>query len=91
MDRCWLQGALGDALHCISCAAGYNLRWLLRAIARLGIAAAFLRLLLTVPGQPRAIGASDGTQERSWTTHVGHWLTSGFVKKPIFGSLAWGA
>ena len=33
MDRCWLQGALGDALHAISCAAGYNLRWLLRAIA----------------------------------------------------------
>jgi IS5 family transposase len=26
MDRCWLQGALGDALHAISCAAGYNLR-----------------------------------------------------------------
>ena len=45
MDRCWLQGALGDALHCISCAAGYNLRWLLRAIARLGIGAVFLRLL----------------------------------------------
>jgi len=32
MDRCWLKGALGDALHTISCAAGYNLRWLLRAI-----------------------------------------------------------
>jgi IS5 family transposase len=26
MDRCWLQGAMGDALHAISCAAGYNLR-----------------------------------------------------------------
>jgi IS5 family transposase len=37
MDRCWLQGALGDALHATSCAAGYDLRWLLRAIARLGI------------------------------------------------------
>ena len=36
MDRCWLQGALGDALHTISCAAGYNLRWLLRAIAAAG-------------------------------------------------------
>jgi IS5 family transposase len=35
MDRCWLQGALGDALHALSCAAGYNIRWLLRAIARL--------------------------------------------------------
>ena len=45
MDLCWLQGALGDALHAISCAAGYNLRWLLRAIARLGLGAVFLRLL----------------------------------------------
>ena len=45
MDRCWLQGALGDALHAISCAAGYNLRWLLRAIARLGLGPLFLCLL----------------------------------------------
>ena len=35
MDRCWLHGALGDALHALSCAAGYNIRWLLRAIVRL--------------------------------------------------------
>ncbi len=48
LDRCWLQGALGDALHAISCAAGYNLRWLLRAIARLGIGPAFLCLLQMV-------------------------------------------
>ena len=34
MDRCWLQGTVGDALHAVSCAAGYNLRWLMRAIAR---------------------------------------------------------
>ena len=45
MDRCWLQGALGDALHALSCAAGYNIRWLLRAIVRLGLRLAFLRLL----------------------------------------------
>lgn len=48
MDRCWLKGALGDALHAISCAAGYNLRWLLRAIARKGIAPVFLCLLQMV-------------------------------------------
>ena len=48
LDRCWLQGALGDALHAISGAAGYNLRWLLRAIARQGIGPAFLRLLQMV-------------------------------------------
>ena len=35
MDRCWLQGAVGDALHAVSCAAGFNLRWLLRAVVDL--------------------------------------------------------
>jgi transposase, IS5 family len=45
MDRCWLQGQLGDALHTISCAAGYNLRWLLRAIVGLKIAPTCLCLL----------------------------------------------
>ena len=39
MDRCWLQGTVGDALHAISCAAGFNLRWLLRAIPDLQAAA----------------------------------------------------
>ena len=28
MDRCWLHGASGDALHALSCALGYNIRWL---------------------------------------------------------------
>ena len=34
MDRCWLKGSEGDALHAVLCAAGFNLRWLLRAIAK---------------------------------------------------------
>ena len=46
MDRCWLQGQLGDALHAVLCAAGYNLRWLMRAMVRLGLAVAFLRAML---------------------------------------------
>ncbi|MBB3759547.1 IS5 family transposase [Xanthomonas arboricola] len=33
LDRCRLKGAQGDALHVLGCAAGYNLRWLLRWIA----------------------------------------------------------
>ena len=33
MDRCWLKGAEGDAIHTVLCAAGFNLGWLLRAIA----------------------------------------------------------
>ena len=43
MDRCWLQGATGDALHAVLCAASYNLRWLLRAMVRLGLKALLLR------------------------------------------------
>jgi IS5 family transposase len=46
MDRCWLQGQLGDALHAVLCATGYNLRWLLRAMVRLGLTAIYLRQLL---------------------------------------------
>ncbi len=42
----WPQGALGNALHALSCAAGYNIRWLMRAIAALGHKVAFLRLLI---------------------------------------------
>jgi IS5 family transposase len=44
MERCWLAGATGDAIHAVLCAAGYNLRWLLRAIARRGIKPLFLCL-----------------------------------------------
>ena len=46
MDRCWLKGQLGDALHAVLCAAGYNLRWLMRAMVRQGLAVAFLRAML---------------------------------------------
>ncbi|WP_407642185.1 transposase, partial [Caballeronia catudaia] len=44
MQRCWLKGQNGDALHAVLCAVGYNLRWLLRAIVRLGLAPAFFVL-----------------------------------------------
>lgn len=44
MDRCWLKGSEGDALHAVLCAAGFNIRWLLRAIARRGLAAILLGL-----------------------------------------------
>ena len=37
MNRCWLKGSMGDALHALSCAVGYNLRWLIRAVVRLGL------------------------------------------------------
>jgi hypothetical protein len=32
MNRCWLKGAVGDAINAVLSAAGYNRRWLLRAV-----------------------------------------------------------
>jgi IS5 family transposase len=58
MDRCWLQGALGDALHALSCAAGYNIRWLLRALARLGFKLVLLRLLIATVTATSSIKSS---------------------------------
>jgi IS5 family transposase len=43
MGRCHLKGETGDRLHAVLCAAGYNIRWLLRMIARKGIT--FMRRL----------------------------------------------
>src|SRR5690606_14239607 len=37
MDRCHLKGEDGDRLHAVLCAAGYNIKWLLRMIARKGV------------------------------------------------------
>jgi IS5 family transposase len=57
MRRCWLKGQTGDTLHAVLCAAGYNLRWLLRAIVRLGLGPVFcilawLRSLFSVTPHP---------------------------------------
>ena len=41
MIRCYLKGSIGDALHAMSCAAGYNIRWLMRAIMHLGLRGLF--------------------------------------------------
>jgi transposase, IS5 family len=46
MIRCYLRGSIGDALHAISCAAGYNIRWLMRAIMRLGLRGLFALVFL---------------------------------------------
>ena len=48
MQRCWLQGATGDALHALCCALGYNLRWLMRAVVRLGLKGLLLCLFWLV-------------------------------------------
>ena len=44
VNRCHLKGSIGDSLHAVLCATGFNIRWLLRMIAKKGIGL-FLRLL----------------------------------------------
>ena len=44
MGRCHLKDEEGDRLHAVLCAAGYNIRWLLRMIAKKGLRA-LLRLI----------------------------------------------
>ena len=88
MDRCWLQGSLGDALHTLGCAAGYNLRWLLRAIARLGIRAVFLPLLQAALAKQGSTQASYATLGGKWVSSVGRWFAAGAIKKSIFGHAA---
>jgi IS5 family transposase len=46
MDRCHPIGKTGDPLHAVLCAAGYNIPWLLRMIAKKGIRALLALLLL---------------------------------------------
>lgn len=62
MDRCWLKGSEGDALHAVLCAAGFNIRWLMRAIARLGLEGLFfaLTLLALFAQLARAMTAARG-------------------------------
>jgi len=44
MDRCHLKGETGDRIHAVLCAAGFNIKWLLRMILKKGVKP-FLRLL----------------------------------------------
>ena len=68
MDRCWMKGAVGDALHALCCAAGYNIRWLLRAIARLGLGALFCALTAVAMYVVNLLGAVLATARPSGGT-----------------------
>jgi len=46
MNRCHLKGKIGDAIHAVLCAAGFNMKWLLRMIARKGIRSFFIPYFL---------------------------------------------
>ncbi len=71
MIRCYLKGSIGDALHAMSCAAGYNIRWLMRAILRLGLRGLFAFVFLAVwfidtrRSASATMGAATDTQSAS--------------------------
>jgi IS5 family transposase len=70
MLRCHLKDSTGDALHAIACAAGYNLRWLMRAMRRLGLKGLFALIGLIVlcralPGSVKRIGVNRSALIRS--------------------------
>ncbi|MBK3018599.1 hypothetical protein FKK32_29070 [Klebsiella pneumoniae] len=67
MHRCWLKGSEGDALHAVLCAAGFNIRWLLRAIVRLGLRALLLCLRCVAALAQEALERSSAAAERSAT------------------------
>lgn len=67
MDRCHLKGETGDRLHAVLCAAGYNIRWLLRMLARKGIT--FLQRLYL-----RLCELADVSP--NWLQTVRQWLKS---------------
>ena len=62
MQRCWLKGSEGDALHAVLCAAGFNIRWLMRALLRQlsasGLKHVFLALMALCANQLCGLSAS---------------------------------
>ena len=91
MDRCWLQGALGDLRRSIGFAGSYKLRWLLRAIARLGTAAFLFRLLQATLLLQRTIGRSYRTIGSSWLVGGHNWIGIVVVKNRFLDLGAQGA
>jgi IS5 family transposase len=71
LDRCHLKGEVGDRLHAVLCAAGYNIKWLLRMLAKKGVTFAkhlFLRLFgLRHTGGVQGLHAAMGAKPR-WMT-----------------------
>jgi IS5 family transposase len=73
MDRCWMPGPMGDALHALSCALGYNIRWLMRALQAKAKKA--LLWLLQMVGLAAEQGM-DRVQNALWqlARMASHWL-----------------
>ena len=77
MNRCPLKGELGDSVHAVLCAAGYNIRWLLRMIAKRGVP--FLRHLYL-----RLCQAAGGAGALAADTAL-HRLCSDYRVRAAFG------
>jgi len=85
MDRCWLQGASGDALHAVLCAAGFNIRWLLRAVAAKGLKALWLALTKWAPWLGRSSQTAQATVT-PWVSRLQPWLR--IARRPAGTQLA---
>jgi IS5 family transposase len=75
MDRCHLKGETGDRLHAVLCAAGYNIRWLLRMIARKGVAfllRVYLRLCAAAGVSPNWLQVVHDWSVRTFTRPALH-------------------
>ena len=73
MDRCWLQGQTGDALDALSCALGYNIRWLMRALqAKARRVMSWLLQMVSVGAKHAAIRLVEQVQRL--LSPVMHWL-----------------
>ena len=68
MGRCHLKGETGDRLHAVLCAAGYNIKWLLRMIAKKGVT--FLRSVFLRLYQASALGRSCLAFAGAWAIQV---------------------
>ena len=78
MDRCHLKDKIGDSIHAVLCAAGYNIGWLLRQIAKKGVAflaPLFLRLL-----QAAQLAQKEGLALTVQLRRAGGWSESGLIK-----------
>jgi IS5 family transposase len=63
LDRNWLKGALGDAMHAVLCGAGHNLRMIL-AHLRVLYCAFFGQLMLAFLLVTPALGKSTVSRHR---------------------------
>ncbi len=75
MGRSHLKGAISDELHLVLCAVGYNVRWLLRMIAKKGLRSILRALRATAATTVR------GEQRRLLSLTIAH-LGLGHRREP---------